>query len=282
GKLVIQSSRAALDEAAAQVALQAAFGCEQHVVGAAECLELEPGLQSIAHRIVGGVYTPSEEVGDCRMLCDSLRRSLNVEFRLGADVRGFEMSGRRIAALRTTGEQVSGDLYVLATGAQSGAVGRLAGVRIAVQPVRGYSITARVRGGNRAPVRSITDSDRKTVYAPLGDTLRVAGFAEIGGTASAGTRADSLVRDLDALFPGVCELEDVNPWSGLRPLTPTGLPLIGPTRVENLYLNVGQGALGFTLAAGSARLLSDLIAGRATAIPREPYAPQPMTEIALR
>ena len=279
GKLVIQSSREGMAEAARQVALQAAFGCEQHVLGAAECLDLEPGLASIAHRLAGGVYTPSEEVGDCRMLCEGLRSVLQappyqVAFRLGTEVRGFPRNGRRIEAVRTASALLEGDLVVLASGAQSASLARAAGVSVAVQPVRGYSVTARVRAGNRAPVRSITDSARKTVYAPLGETLRVAGFAEIGGRAAPDKRADSLLRDLDTLFPGLCELTEAAPWSGLRPLTPTGLPLIGATLVDNLFVNVGQGALGFTLAAGSGRLLADLIAGRTPSVPPEPYAPR--------
>ena len=277
GKLVLHSSRAGLDEAALQVKLQATLGCEQQVLTAAECLALEPGLQSIAHRLVGGVHTPSEEVGDCRMLCESLHRVLAAEpmgvtFRLGCEVRGFELEGRRVRALRTAQGPIDADLYVLTAGAWSGKLAHEAGVRVAVQPVRGYSITARVRGGNCAPVRSITDSSHKIVYAPLGGTLRVAGFAELGVGYSA-ERITSLVRELDAVFPGVCDVEDVAPWSGLRPLTPTGLPLIGPTRIENLCVNVGQGALGFTLAAGSGRVLADIVAGRTPVIRAEAYFP---------
>jgi D-amino-acid dehydrogenase len=203
-----------------------------------------------------------------------------MRFLLGCRVEEIVRAGRRATEVRTSQGSLQADLYVIAAGVQSPGLGRALGIDVPVQPVRGYSISARVRGANRAPVRSITDTYRKTVYAPIGDRLRVAGFAEVGahanGSGPAPIRADriaSLVQDLDVLFPGVCDLDDVHPWSGARPVTPTGLPLIGRTRVENLMLNVGQGALGFTLAAGSAHLLADLVAGRTPSIPSEYYDP---------
>jgi D-amino-acid dehydrogenase len=150
-------------------------------------------------------------------------------------------------------------------------------VRVPVLPMRGYSISPRVLDSNRGPVRSITDSARQTVYAPLGGALRVAGFAELGTPDEAGTvrpdRIAALAGEVGALFPGACALDDLHPWSGLRPLTPTCLPVIGRTRLDNLALNVGQGKLGFTLAAGSARLLADIVAGRPSAIDTAAYRP---------
>lgn len=279
GKLVLQSSAEGLEEAALQVKLQATMGCEQQVITADECIALEPSLQSIAFRIAGGVYTPSEEVGDCRMLCGALHAALakppfDVRFALGSAVERLIVERGRIVGARTAQGTIEADLYIVCAGAQSRALGRVAGIDIPVQPVRGYSISPRVRSANQAPVRSITDSYRKTVYAPIGDRLRVAGFAEIAGTDRQlrQDRVASLVRDLDTVFPGVCDLEDVQPWSGLRPLTPSGVPIIGATRVHNLMLNLGQGALGFTLASGSAHLLADIVAGRRPAVPAESYA----------
>ncbi len=282
GKLVIQSTRSGMDEAEAQLRLQAAFGCEQHALTAAECLALEPGLESVADRLVGGIHTPSEEVGDCRKLCVALREVLarppfGVRFELGREVRELRRSGSRIAALRTDAGDMEGDLFVLSAGLASVRLARPAGVRLPIQPMRGYSISPRVRDSNRAPVRSITDSARKTVYAPIGNVLRIAGFAELGG-ASDSIRPDriaTLAREAEALFPGACALSepgaDIQPWTGLRPVTPSSAPVIGRTRCDNLMLNVGHGALGFTLAAGSGRLLADLIAGRPTKIDAEAY-----------
>jgi D-amino-acid dehydrogenase len=288
GKLVVQSSRASLLEAERQMRLQAAMGCEQAALTAADCLALEPGLAAIRTRLVGGVHTPSEEVGDCRMLCQGLERVLaaaphGVTFALGTRVDGLAVAAGRVTALRTSLGPMDADLYVLAAGSGSRGLGRGARLSLPVQPIRGYSISARIKDANRAPVRSITDTARKTVYAAIGGHMRAAGFAEVtaGGPELQPRRIATLLADLQATFPGLCEVEDVQPWSGLRPATPTGLPVIGPTRTENLLVNVGHGALGFTLAAGSGKLLADLVAGRPTSIRAADYAP-PGTAPALR
>ncbi len=277
GKLVVQSSAAAMADAEAQMRLQAVMGCEQFALTAAECLALEPGLQSISDRLVGGIHTPSEEVGDCHLLCEELQRVMtpDVRFALGTEVRNLIVEHGRIAALRTDQGDLEADLYVLAAGIDSRLLARGTGMRLSLQPVRGYSITARIRNGNLAPVRSITDTYRKTVFAPLGDSIRVAGFAVVadGGSEMRQDRVAALTSALAATFPGACALDDVSPWSGLRPATPTDMPVIGRSRLDNLYLNLGHGSLGFTLSAGSARVLADLVAGRTPAIPAEAYTP---------
>jgi D-amino-acid dehydrogenase len=277
GKLVIQSTAESQRMAEAQLALQAVMGSQQQALTPAECVALEPGLESVAHRLAGGILTPSEEVGDCWKLCVGLQAWLSqrgVVFQLGAEAR-LAMEAGRVAGVDLPGGRMSADLYVLAAGVGSRALGRDAGLAVPVQPIRGYSISAPVLASNRAPVRSITDTARKTVYAPLGDRLRVAGFAEIGGGDATvlPARAETLSRELQAIFPGACAATDLRPWSGQRPATPTALPQIGPSRVGNLLLNLGHGALGFTLSAGSAALLADLVAGRKPAIPAADYAP---------
>lgn len=277
GKLVIQSSAASQTQAVAQMRLQAAMGCMQAALTAEECIALEPGLESVAHRLAGGIHTPGEEVGDCRMLCEGLHAWLGargVTFLLNTQAH-LAITARRVSGVDTPRGRVEGDLYVLAAGTGSRVLGRKAGIGVPVLPIRGYSISAPVTASNRAPVASITDTARKTVYAPLGSRVRVAGFAEIGGadTIHLAARAATLSADLQAIFPGACATTDLQPWAGLRPATPTGVPLIGATRVDNLLLNLGQGALGFTLAAGSASLLGDIIAGRRPSVTATDYAP---------
>ncbi len=282
GKLVIQSSSASQEAAERQMRLQATMGCEQQALSPSECLALEPALASVSARLVGGIYTPSDEAGDCRLFCEQLHGALatgewGVKFALGTEISALCAERHRVAGLQTARGVLEADLYVLAAGAGSRRLGWPAGVRLNLQPVRGYSISARLRapeaGGNRAPVRSITDTAHRTVYAPIGSTIRAAGFAELGGNTAIARpgRIDNLVRELDTIFPGACDLDEVEPWSGARPATPSGLPVIGRTRLDNLVVNLGHGPLGFTLAAGSASLLADLVAGREPPIPASPY-----------
>ncbi len=278
GKLVVQSSLAAMREAEAQMRLQATLGCEQQALTTAECLALEPGLASIRARLVGGILTPSEEVGDCRKLCLELARVLalpayDATLVLGSRVERLVVESGRLRAVRTSKGEYEAELTVLAAGVASHALGRSVGVTVPVLPIRGYSITAPIRASNRGPRHSITDSARKTVYAPLASTLRVAGFAEIGARGPTPGRVEALVRETEAVFPGACDTAAASTWTGLRPATPTSLPMIGPTRIEGLAINAGQGALGFTLAAGSARLLADLVAGRAPIVDPSPFRP---------
>jgi D-amino-acid dehydrogenase len=278
GKLVVQSSAAAMQAAVAQMRLQATLGCEQQALTAAECLALEPGLSSIRARLVGGILTPSEEVGDCHKLCLELARVLvrpeyGATLLLGTRVERLVVESGRLRAVRTSRGVHEAELTVLAAGVATHALGRSVGVTVPVLPIRGYSITAPIRASNRGPRHSITDSARKTVYAPLAATLRVAGFAEIGTRGPTPGRVEALARETDAVFPGACDTASAGTWTGLRPATPTSLPMIGPTRIEGLAVNAGQGALGFTLAAGSARLLADLVAGRAPVVDPSPFRP---------
>ena len=284
GKLVVLSSATSMREAERQMRLQATLGSRQQALSGADCVALEPTLAAIASRLVGGILTPDEEVGDCLLLCQGLYAALreppfNVVFRLGTTVRGVRRAGDKIAALLTDAGEIGGDVFVLAAGARSGSLGKLAGLRLPVQPMRGYSITATLQPGNVAPVRSITDAARKVVYAPVGGTLRVAGFAEIddGRDELRPERIRSLATTLAATFPNAVAPDDLRPerlqpWSGLRPVSPTSLPIIGRSRIANLMVNVGQGALGFTLAAGSARLLADFVAGRTPPLPPGAFA----------
>jgi D-amino-acid dehydrogenase len=274
GKLVVQSSAEGMGDAIAQMKLQAALGCEQFALTAADCIALEPGLASIAHRLVGGIHTPSEEVGDCRKLCLELHRVLaaaGVDFRLGTEIASIRREGSRVQAVETSAGPIEADLYVLAAGVGSR---ELAPAGVPVQPIRGYSITAAITNANAAPVRSITDLYVKTVYAPVGGTIRAAGFAELGATDTTPDPAKiGVLRDnLANTFPGACDMSDLAPWSGLRPATPNDIPRIGRTRMDNLLVNLGHGSLGFTLAAGSGRLLADLVAGRNPGIPAANYS----------
>jgi len=276
GKLVFFSSRESLSSALRQMEFQAALGCEQRLLSRDECIALEPGLKPASGRMVGAIYAPADEAGDCLLLCRELHRILSarsnaVKFRLGAAVRSLVRDGHRLRGVALEGETVEADLTILCTGVGTRS---LAGGGLPVYPLVGYSISPLLKEGAPAPEKSITDFARRTVYARLGDRLRVAGFAEIAGWSWAvdPARIATLANETAALFPGACALDELRPWVGARPATPTGVPIIGRTRTENLLVNVGHGSLGFTLSLGSGKLVSDIVAGRATPIDAKPYA----------
>lgn len=279
GKLVVFPDAAALDAARAQVALQARMGSRQEVLDRAECLAREPALANIAPRIAGGVWTESEDAGDCRMFCEALALALgasnfDVTFRFGTRVTQLLTAGGRVVGAVTPAGVQEADAFVLALGNGARALARPLGVDVPIHPLKGYSLTVPITGA--APHVSVTDTAAKLVYARLGTRLRIAGMADIVGSDARfdNRRLDTLLRLARAAFPDASDWRTLSPWSGLRPATPTGLPLLGRTRLwANLHLNLGQGALGFTLAMGSAVVVADGIAGRQPAIDVAPFSP---------
>lgn len=269
GKLVLY--RNAADFA---VAREGEEGVEQQALTPAECLALEPGLRLKAGDLAGGIYTPSEQVGDCAAFCAQLFARLqshrNVELRMGASINQPVLSRGALRAIDTDQGAIEADRFVLSLGARSRAFARACGLTLPIYPMKGHSIT--LPGSDRLR-HSVTDYNERTLFAPLGGSIRVAGFADFTGydRTPDRTRIDALKNAAaDAL--GVAMPADVSPWAGLRPLTPDSRPIIGASKVEGLFLNTGQGGLGWTLACGSARLLTDLIDGRPPSCPAEPFS----------
>jgi D-amino-acid dehydrogenase len=283
GKLVMYSDPQELQKARGQVAFQAEYGSRQEVVSAARCLEIEPALaqSNTQRRWAGGVYTPDEDVGDCAAFCRGLVAAMqtNPDFQfLGATrVTHVRLSDGALRAVFAGDRQIEADCFVLALGAESADFARMAGFSLPLYPLKGYSITVPLAAGaTTAPQVSVTDLSRKIVYARLGDQLRVAGRVELVGMDR--QIPQQAIRELTLgaveLFPTCGGLSDparLSPWTGFRPATPTGVPIIGPSPVPNLYLNAGHGALGWTLACGSAAILSDQIADRTPQIDATPF-----------
>ncbi|QNP47301.1 D-amino acid dehydrogenase [Diaphorobacter aerolatus] len=266
GKLVLYATQQGLDDAARQVRLQATLGgATQRIVNAAEVARLEPALAAYSTRIAGAVYTPSESAADCRMLCEQLSALLGkrgAALHYGAQVLTYDVRGGAIQSLRTSaGDQIHADDFVLATGWESAEQARRLGVHIPVYPLKGYSITVDAAQALRAsphaaPDISVTDTARKVVFARLGARVRVAGMVEIVGrdTGIEPGRITSLADSTREVFPQLPQHGDLRPWTGMRPATPTGLPITGrqPGGPRNLWMQTGHGALGLTLAFGSA------------------------------
>jgi len=263
GKLVLYRHAGARAAVERQLAWQQALGCQQRVVSADECVAIEPALAaSTLPPAAFGVWTDSDEVVDPARLAQALAQASGATLRLGERVVGFERQGSQLHSLcLETGERIEADHFVVAVGAAAPDLLRPLGMRLPIEPIKGYSLTLPIVRDEAAPRVSVTDQARKLVFARLGDRLRVAGFADLIGAdpVLAPDRIGALLEAVQARFPGACDLAQAEPWAGLRPATPGGQPLVGPTRWPNLWLNTGHGALGLTLAAGSAARLVGLM-----------------------
>lgn len=267
GKLVLYSDSGSFAAAKRQLMLQRALGSRQEAVSADRCVQIEPALVQQYSRISGAIYTPGECSADCQKACDELMALLRlrgVTFMLDTTLHKLLVSGGNITAARTSRGNIEADRYVLALGAASAPLARDVGIALPVYPLKGYSITVDVNPeADAAPKVSVTDSKRKVVFARIGTRLRVAGMAELTGydTRICSQKIASLKASTQSVFPDCSAFDGLKPWAGLRPATPGGLPIIGLNAAgpRNLLLNTGHGALGFTLAFGSARRIAGLM-----------------------
>ena len=264
------------DELSMQAALRTAevvgrLGVRYRRLDAAACAELEPALAPQAEQITGGIHFPDDECGDAHLFTRGLAArcaEMGVTFHFEETVEGIETDGARVAAVVTDRGRRDADHVVLALGTASPALARPLGVRLPIYPVKGYSVTLSTAGWNGAPRVPIVDDGRKMGIVRLGDRLRLAGTAEFTGhdTRLSERRCANLTDNLRELFPSFANWETAQPWTGLRPMTPDGIPILGPTPLENFWLNVGHGHLGWTMSCGSAKAVADLIAGAPTDI----------------
>jgi D-amino-acid dehydrogenase len=270
GKLVLYPNAKSFAAAQRQVELQRALGSQQSTISAHDSCALEPALASYQQHIAGAVYTPSECAVDCLKLCQELERLLRargVQFVMGQAVTRLERRGTRIAAAHTATQAIEARHFVLALGSESPRLARSVGLRLAVYPLKGYSMTLDIAQAppQAAPRVNVTDIARKVVFARIGARLRVAGMAELVGhdpSVRPGAIA-SLQRSTAALFPALRTIPTSQPWAGLRPATPTGLPIVGVQAggPDNLVVNTGHGSLGLTLAFGTAQQVAQHLLG---------------------
>ncbi|HYG42735.1 MAG TPA: D-amino acid dehydrogenase [Bordetella sp.] len=280
GKLIAYRSPELLEKARRLVSYQAGLGAEQRVLDVAETLALEPALAGLGRSLAGAVYTPSEEAGDCRQFTEALFRRLkelgNVECRMASPVHRLRRAGRKVVAVETATGDIGADAVVLAAGMGSRALLKPLGQDVPLYPLKGYSLSVPLApDDDTAPAISVTDYERRIVYARVGRILRIAAMVDIGSPDADidPARIALLKRQVGEAFPHL-DLSQAVPWAGLRPATPTGKPLIGASRVaDNLWLNIGQGALGFTLACGSAALLTAQMSGLELPIDALPFNP---------
>jgi D-amino-acid dehydrogenase len=278
GKLVVHTQRDSFESARKLMEFQGTLGAEQSALDPAQAVALEPALEAMAPRIRGAIYTPSEDAGDCFEFCNELARIMGgganpVTFRFGVEIRKLLPWRGRLMGVETSHGVMESDAYVLALGTNAPVLLAPLGIRAPIYPLKGYSLSLPVTDERRAPRISVTDYKRKVVYARLGDELRVAGMADLSGRRADidVERVDQLIEEVRMAFPGATDFSSLRPWCGMRPATPRGTPVLGPTKHANLWLNVGHGALGFTLALATGRIVADLAAGRAPAIPLDGF-----------
>lgn len=283
GLLHIYRSRKAVAHAARVTELMAAAGLERRAVSVDEAVALEPALADSAPGLAGAVFCPGDQSADAHlftraMIADAERHG--AEVRYGITVHGLYRAlggrARTVMGATTSVGPLTADAVVLALGSHSPQVTRTIGLSLPVYPAKGYSLTLDVAGAapDAAPRLPIIDDAHRMVYARLGDRLRCAGTAAFEGWSDRldARRAALAARHAGALFPRAGALDTAEPWCGLRPSTPHGLPYLGPAPgLDNLFLNTGHGTLGWTLAAGSARLTADLIGGRPPALDVRPF-----------
>jgi D-amino-acid dehydrogenase len=269
GKLVVHRSRDSFEHAVEQLDFQRSLGCEQRAMSVEECLSLEPALLRMRDHLSGGIFTESEESADCFQLAVALKNILQqrgVTFRFNTTVSRLAAdSNRKVSVQTTAGEHLTPDHIVVALACESTALLKPLGIAVPVSPLKGYSLTVPIERAADAPMVSITDYERKVVYARLGERLRIAGMADMVGLNRRidTSRIEALKQEARNLFPDAGNYDLATLWTGLRPATPKGKPIIDATRYGNLWLNIGQGALGFTLAPGSASVISHLLRGQA-------------------
>lgn len=231
------------------------------------CVAAEPGLGHSGAKIAGGLRLPLDETGDCFKFTNALAELATrdgVRFLFGQTVQRLEARWGRITAAITNRERIEADQFLVAMGSYSPGMVRSLGLKVPIYPVKGYSITVPVACGEGAPVSTLLDETYKVAITRLGDRIRVGGMAELSGFSRdlPIARRATLEQSVSSLFPGAGRMEEATFWSGLRPMTPDGAPIIGPTSISNLYLNTGHGTLGWTMACGSAHVICDQMSGR--------------------
>jgi len=265
-----------VEASAKDVKALAADGIPYEVLDTEGCIRVEPALAQVRHKIKGGLLTPKDETGDCFKFTNALAekaKALGVNFVFGSTVTDIVTSGGKVAAIASDRATVTTDAVVVCLGSFSPSLLRRFGLKLPVYPVKGYSLTIPIVDAGLAPESTVMDETYKIAITRLGDRIRVGGMAEISGftTDLPAARRRTLEHSVSDLFPGG-DLSKASYWSGLRPMTPDGTPVIGETPITGLYLNTGHGTLGWTMSCGSARHIAQVIGGQKTDLAREDYA----------
>ena len=257
--------------AEAPAAQMRALGCDRRVISADEAVRLEPALRHIRRQLAGATYTAEDESGDANRFARELVKRCEhdgVRFLTNHTVTALREAGGAIDHVEATDaegrfQRLRAEAYVLAMGSLSPLLAAPLGIRLPIYPAKGYSVTMPVKDASRAHQVSLTDDEYKLVFSRLGDRLRIAGTAELNGYDRDlnRVRCEAIVRRVEELFPGAGDTSQAQFWTGLRPATPSNVPLIGRSRLPNLFLNTGHGTLGWTHSCGSGKSIARIVSG---------------------
>ena len=277
GTLQLFRTQKQLDGTAKDIEVLQQHGVPFELLGRSGYLQYEPALARVQHKFVGALRLPGDETGDCLKFTQALAeiaKGLGVQFRFGVKVHRLQRSGAgagAITGVQTDAGLVQADRYLLALGSYCAAMAQPLGLRLPVYPVKGFSLTLPITDAGAAPESTIMDESHKVAVTRLGHRIRVGGTAQLSGfdlTLDPGRRR-TLEFVVGDLFPDGGDVSRAEFWTGLRPMTPDGTPILGPTAIDKLWLATGHGTLGWTMAAGTGRLLADWMAGRKTEIDTE-------------
>jgi D-amino-acid dehydrogenase len=277
GTLQLFRTQSQVGGTAGDVAVLKDYGIPFELLDRDGCIRVEPALASVREKIAGGLHLPGDETGDCQLFSErlaNLAEAFGVDFRYNVDIKGLAAEAGRIGSVITDQGSHSADAYVVALGSYSPLLLKRVGISLPVFPIKGYSITVPIVDAANAPQSTVMDETYKVAITRLGNRIRVGGMAEVAGydLALHAARRATLEHSVGDLFGRGGDLARATFWTGLRPMTPDGTPVIGPAKYANLYLNTGHGTLGWTMACGSARVISDQISGRRPEIDAREYA----------
>src|SRR5687768_10936129 len=275
GILHFYTTQKEFDSALAPAEQMRALGCERQVISADEAVKIEPALAHIRPQLAGATYTAEDESGDANLLAREMARlaaAAGVQLLMSHTVTALREAGGSIDHVETTDnegrfQRIRGDAFVLAMGSLSPLYAAPLGIRLPIYPAKGYSVTLPVKDASKAHQVSLTDDEYKLVFSRYtsesGDRLRIAGTAELNGYDRDlnRVRCEAIVRRVEELFPGAGDTERAQFWTGLRPATPSNVPIVGRSKLPNLYLNTGHGTLGWTHACGSGKSIARIVSG---------------------
>ena len=280
---ILRTDRQVLDTKK-DIAVLEQFGTKYKVLDVDGCLAVEPALKHVEHNIAGGLQFEDDATGNCFKFTNELQKKcleLGVNFEFNVTVSALKVENGKVSAVKTCKGDLMADKFVVAMGSYSAQLLRPVGIDIPVYPVKGYSITVPILNDEDAPQSTVMDETYKVAITRLGNNVRAAGTAELIGynlTLSEKSRA-TVRHSVESLFPHAADMSDDHFWTGLRPMTPDGTPVIGKTPISNLFINTGHGTLGWTMSTGSGKLIADIVSGNETAISldglemsRYPYA----------